>query len=71
MRGERRGAKLDVGTFLIGVEVSLRHSEPVDTEGLFGPLTNGKYDMLCWNCELLYTDLVAHEPLVKTTFAQY
>ena len=44
MKGSRRkGAKLDAGTFLLGVEVSLRHSEPVETEGLFGPLSNGKF----------------------------
>lgn len=42
MRGDRRGARLDVGSFLIGVEVSLRDSEPSITEGVFGPLTNGK-----------------------------
>lgn len=40
LRGGRR-ARLDVGSFLIGVEVSLRHCEPSLTEGLFGPLTNG------------------------------
>ena len=43
MRGERRGAKLDAGTFLIGIESSLRYSEPEETAGLFGPLTNGKH----------------------------
>ena len=35
--------KLDLGSFLIGMEVSLRHSEPQKTQGLFGPLTNGTY----------------------------
>lgn len=42
MRGDRRGARLDVGTFLMGVEISLRNDNPSLTEGLFGPLTNGK-----------------------------
>jgi len=43
MKGLRRkGTKLDAGTFLLGVEVSLRHLEPVETEGLFGPLSNGE-----------------------------
>ena len=35
------GAQLDLGSFLIGVEVSLRDCEPKKTAGLFGPLTNG------------------------------
>lgn len=43
LRGERRGARLDVGSFLIGVEVSLRDCEPDMAQGLFGPLTNGEY----------------------------
>ncbi len=44
MRGGRKGtsSRLDIGSFLIGVEVSLRDSEPSWTEGLFGPLTNGR-----------------------------
>lgn len=33
--------RLDLGSFLIGVEVSLRHSHPRISQGLFGPLTNG------------------------------
>ncbi len=41
LRGGRKGARLDVGSFLIGVEVSLRDFEPEMTEGIFGPLTNG------------------------------
>ena len=36
------GAQLDLGSFLIGVEVSLRDCEPKKTMGLFGPLTNGE-----------------------------
>ncbi len=36
------GERLDLGSFLLGVEVSLRHSNPTMTRGLFGPLTNGK-----------------------------
>ena len=43
-RQPRRAAmtsRLDLGTFLVGVEVSLRHSHPRHTQGLFGPLTNG------------------------------
>lgn len=42
LRGDRKGTRLDAGSFLIGVEVSLRNSEPNMTEGLFGPLTNGE-----------------------------
>lgn len=33
--------KLDLGSFLIGMEISLRHIEPQKTQGVFGPLTNG------------------------------
>ena len=44
------GGKLDLGSFLIGVEVSLRHSHPKMTQGLFGPLTNGGW----LYCMLLY-----------------
>ena len=35
------GGRLDLGSFLVGVEVSLRDSSPQMTAGLFGPLTNG------------------------------
>ena len=42
LRGDRRGMRLDSGSFLVGVEVSLRDCEPNMTEGLFGPLTQGK-----------------------------
>ena len=43
LRLERRtGGQLDVGSFLIGVEVSLRQHAPALTQGLFGPLTNGE-----------------------------
>ena len=35
--------RLDLGSFLVGVEVSLRHTHPRLTQGLFGPLTNGQY----------------------------
>lgn len=41
------GGKLDLGSFLIGVEISLRHSHPLKTMGLFGPLTNGGFFELC------------------------
>ena len=37
----KTGGQLDVGSFLIGVEVSLRQHAPALTQGLFGPLTNG------------------------------
>lgn len=46
LRHNKRGAlngRLDLGSFLIGVEASTRHSEPQSTQGLFGPLTNGIY----------------------------
>ena len=39
---ERRSGLLDVGSFLIGVEVSLRQQAPALTQGLFGPLSNGE-----------------------------
>ena len=39
---KRRGCKLDVGSFLIGVEISLRQQAPELTQGLFGPLTNSQ-----------------------------
>ena len=46
LQGETRQEKmrpgLDLGSFLIGVEISLRDSEPNMTQGLFGPLSNGK-----------------------------
>ena len=45
-REGRKGTRLDVGSFLIGVEISLRNCEPSITEGLFGPLTNGIYNPL-------------------------
>jgi len=32
----------DVGSFLIGIEVSLRQLMPEQTKGLIGPLTNSK-----------------------------
>ena len=43
-RGVRKatiGGKLDLGSFLIGVDVSLRDEEPNMTQGLFAPLSNG------------------------------
>ena len=43
-RGHRRttiGGKLDLGSFLIGVEISLRNDDPNMMQGLFAPLTNG------------------------------
>ena len=43
-RGVRKatiGGKLDLGSFLIGVDVSLREEEPSMTQGLFAPLSNG------------------------------
>ena len=39
---KRGGRRLDVGSFLIGVEVSIRQMAPELTQGLFGPLSNGK-----------------------------
>ncbi len=51
-RNNKRGAltgRLDLGSFLIGVEASTRHSEPQSTQGLFGPLTNGKYIYITHN----------------------
>ena len=33
--------KLDLGSFLIGIELSMRDIDPENMEGLFGPLTNG------------------------------
>ena len=42
--GARRatiGGKLDLGSFLIGVDVSTRDEDPNMTQGLFAPLTNG------------------------------
>ena len=43
-RGTRKatiGGKLDLGSFLIGVDISLREEEPNMTQGLFAPLSNG------------------------------
>ena len=42
------GGRLDVGTFLVGVEVSGRESTPRATEGLLGPLTNGEWAARCY-----------------------
>ena len=45
IRHDNRGSitgHLDLGSFLIGLDVSLRHSEPQQTQGLFGPLSNGR-----------------------------
>lgn len=42
-RQEKMRPGLDLGSFLIGVEMSLRDSEPDMTQGLFGPLSNGKH----------------------------
>ena len=41
-RATMAGGKLDLGSFLIGVDVSLREEEPTMTQGLFAPLSNGK-----------------------------
>ena len=44
LRMERRGGGLlDVGSFLLGVEVSMRQQAPALTQGLFGPLSNGEH----------------------------
>lgn len=43
---KRRKGKLDVGTFLIGVDVSLRQLSAEMTQGLFAPLTNSKLPSL-------------------------
>lgn len=43
-RGVRKatiGGKLDLGSFLIGVNISLRDEDPNMTQGLFAPLSNG------------------------------
>ena len=43
-RGVRKaniGDKLDLGSFLIGVDISLRDEDPNMTQGLFAPLSNG------------------------------
>jgi hypothetical protein len=45
-RGARKaniGGKLDLGSFLIGVDISLREEDPNMTQGLFAPLSNGIY----------------------------
>ena len=65
MRGQ-----LDLGTFLVGVDVSLRDLFPDLTVGLFGPLTNSKDDpkiglflllcvcvRLCVCCQLVYVSV--------------
>ena len=42
-RGVRKaniGGKLDLGSFLIGVDISLRDEDPNMTQGLFAPLSN-------------------------------
>lgn len=41
-RRARMVGRLDLGSFLIGIEVSLRHSHPRPSQGLFGPLSNGR-----------------------------
>ena len=41
MRKATMGGKLDLGSFLIGVDVSLRDDEPRMAQGLFAPLSNG------------------------------
>lgn len=38
----RRKSNLDAGSFLIGIETSLRQIAPQLTQGLFGPLSNGQ-----------------------------
>lgn len=38
----KAGRQLDVGSFLVGVELSLRQLAPELTQGLLGPLTNGE-----------------------------
>lgn len=39
---KRRRGKLDTGTFLIGIDVSLRQLSAEKTQGLLAPLTNSK-----------------------------
>lgn len=41
-RRARMAGRLDLGSFLIGMEVSLRHSHRRASQGLFGPLSNGR-----------------------------
>lgn len=48
LRRASRGGRLDLGSFLIGVEVSLRDCIPRETVGLFGPLTNGEWRLWRW-----------------------
>jgi hypothetical protein len=55
---KKRGFKLDVGSFLIGVDVSIRDISPDKTQGVFGPLTNTiglRVDLSSHQC---FTDLV-------------
>ena len=40
-RRAKLGGRLDLGSFLVGVEASLRQSHPRQTMGLFAPLTSG------------------------------
>lgn len=41
-RRARMGGRLDLGSFLVGVEVSLRQTNSRHTRGLFGPLSYGE-----------------------------
>ena len=51
---KRRGFKLDVGSFLIGVNVSLRQIASEKTQGLFGPLTNSKQSCTITICNYMH-----------------
>ena len=42
VRRGRMAGRLDLGSFLVGLEISLRQSHPRQTRGLFGPLTSGQ-----------------------------
>lgn len=45
-KGHPQTALFDVGSFLIGVEVSMRQLVPEKTKGLIGPLTNGMHSRI-------------------------
>ena len=54
-RGVRKatiGRKLDLGSFLIGVDTSLRDENPNMTQGLFAPLSNGMQSWICCTCRV-------------------
>ena len=53
------GGKLDLGTFLVGVEISLRDLDSESKGGVFGPLTNGTLKVQHSKCnvyKILFVD---------------